>query len=76
MVPLPRGRDAAALATVNPVVKFVWKPARRAVGQPAWLWKALIVPAKSIDRPRPHVQKRGDLLLSQQRCQRFNNVGL
>ena len=35
MVPLPRGRDAAARATVDPVVKFVWKPARRAVGQPA-----------------------------------------
>ena len=35
MVPLPRGRDAAARATVDPVVKFVWKPARRAVGKPA-----------------------------------------
>jgi hypothetical protein len=32
MVPLPRVCDAAALATVDPVVKFVWKPARCAVG--------------------------------------------
>ena len=35
MVPLPRGRDAAARATVDPVVKFERKPARRAVGKPA-----------------------------------------
>jgi len=67
MVPLPRVCDAAALATVDPVVKIrVEASAAVPSEQPAWLWKKRIVAAKSIDRPRTARSETRDLLLGQQ----------
>jgi hypothetical protein len=66
MVPLPRVCDAAALATVDPVVKFVWKPALACRRTASVVVEKLIVAAKSIDRPLTARSETQDLLLSQQ----------